>query len=246
VTIQLLRDISTVAWKDLKVSLRANRRVGGVLYMLVWAALFSVGLPVAMGGSWLTSPEVLFIWAWLPFYVMAPVIGGAIAGERELHTLETVLATRLSDRAILLGKIAAGALYGWAYALISIVCSPLVVAMATGNPVRLYSPAVAVGGPLISLLGAVAGASMGVLISVRATTNREAQDGISLALMGLTIPFAALRAGLQELGVPVADILLSVNGWLLDLVFVAALGLVSLVVVCMARARFVRTRLLQN
>ena len=116
--------------------------------------------------------------------------------------------------------------------------------MATGSPLRLYRPPVAVGGPVVGLMGAVAGASLGVLISLRAGTNREAQDGISLALMAFTIPIAAVRAGLQALDVPVADVLLAINGWLLDLVLIAALGVVSFVAVRIARARFVRTRLL--
>ena len=242
--INLLRDVNTMMWKDLKASLRANRGIGGVFYLSFWALLFGVALPLVMGSAWLTSPEVLFIWAWLPFYVVTPILGGAVAGERELHTLETLLATRLPDLAILLGKIAAGALYGWVYALFSILCGPLLTALAAGQPLHFYSPAITVGGPVISLLGAVAGAGIGVLISLRSATNREAQDGIGMALMLLTIPVATLRVGFQEMGVSVAGVLLSVNGWVLNMALGTVLGLISLIVVWIASMRFVRARLL--
>jgi ABC-type Na+ efflux pump permease subunit len=41
------------------------------------------------------------------------MITDSIAGERERQTLETLLASRLPDRAILLGKVAAITLLGW-------------------------------------------------------------------------------------------------------------------------------------
>ena len=51
--------------------------------------------------------------------MITAVIADSFAGERERHTLETLLASRLSDHSILFGKIAASMAYGW---LISLSC----------------------------------------------------------------------------------------------------------------------------
>ena len=49
------------------------------------------------------------------------MIADSFAGERERHTLETLLASRLSDRAILFGKIAACIAYGWLMAMLCVL-----------------------------------------------------------------------------------------------------------------------------
>jgi ABC-2 type transport system permease protein len=48
-------------------------------------------------------------------------LGDAIAGERERHTLETLLASRISDRAILLGKVIVTTGYAWGTALLGLL-----------------------------------------------------------------------------------------------------------------------------
>ena len=62
-------------------------------------------------------------------------IGDAIAGERERHTLETLLASRMPDRAILLGKVIAIVLYAWGMGVLSLLPGP-----GVGRPVS-YSGA---------------------------------------------------------------------------------------------------------
>ena len=70
-------------------------------------AVFGVFLPLQNGASWVTSPITMVYWAWMPLMLVTGVIADSFAGERERHTLETLLASRLPDRAILLGKVAA-------------------------------------------------------------------------------------------------------------------------------------------
>lgn len=237
-------DVYTMARKDLQQTLRANRGRGGIAYIAFWSAIFSIGLPLLMGPDWLRSPEVLFLWAVLPLYLTTPVIAGSVAGEREQHTLETLLASRLSDSAVLYGKIAAGTLYGWLFALASIFLGPLALILAQrNNGLFIYPWPILAGGLLISLLGAASGAALGVLVSLRAKEIRQAQDGISLLLMVIIVLLSIVREVILQTGHSLQALLLSLNAWLLDLVFIAGLGLIFAILLRIAQARFKRHQL---
>ncbi|HLQ28428.1 MAG TPA: ABC transporter permease, partial [Ktedonobacteraceae bacterium] len=108
-------------------------------------------------------------------------IGDAIAGERERHTLETLLASRMPDWAILLGKIITTVLYAWGMGVLSILLGLVLVDLfrTQGHwmfyPLDLFADAI-----VLSLLASVLGASAGVLISLRVSTVRQAQQILSV------------------------------------------------------------------
>jgi ABC-2 type transport system permease protein len=116
-------------------------------------------------------------------------IADAIAGERERHTLETLLATRLSDTAIILGKILAAVMYGVAFASTNLLIGWSVVNLkywsGTLQGIPLYRLAA-----LFALIGAgsffISG--IGVFVSLRAATVRQAQQtfGVILLLLMMT------------------------------------------------------------
>ena len=67
----------------------------GILPMvIVPLGLLGVMLPWQMGRAWIESPLSLAVWAWMPLMLMAGLIADSFAGERERHTLETLLASR--------------------------------------------------------------------------------------------------------------------------------------------------------
>src|SRR5262249_31553150 len=116
--------------------------------------------------------------------VITAVIADAFAGERERHTLETLLASRLSDRSILFGKIAACIGYGWLISFLSIIVGAVTVNVANWKgTVLVYHDAaswlVLLFGP--PLLGGII-ATAGVLVSLRAATVRQAQQTLGVAL----------------------------------------------------------------
>jgi len=114
------------------------------------------------------------------------VIADSFAGERERHTLETLLASRLSDRAILLGKAGAAMGYGVGAAWIILLLGLVTVNLAHGHGKLIFFPATA-GFSIIgfSLLNAGLATSAGILVSLRAATVRQAQQTMSIALMVL-------------------------------------------------------------
>jgi ABC-2 type transport system permease protein len=110
----MIADIFTVAWKELREMLTfGDSRGRNKLSLLVILAIFGVVIPLQSGRDWVTSPVSAMVWAWMPYMWVYSVVADSFAGERERHTLEALLATRLSDRAILFGKLLAALAYGF-------------------------------------------------------------------------------------------------------------------------------------
>jgi ABC-2 type transport system permease protein len=99
-----MNDLITMMWKESKDLLFQGGWKAWIRPVLL-VGIMGVYLPLQVGIQWLTlSPIEIFVVLWIPFFVIITFIGDAIAGERERHTLETLLASRINDRAILLGK----------------------------------------------------------------------------------------------------------------------------------------------
>lgn len=78
---------------------------------------------------WKESEDLLFQGGWRARVrpVLITFIGDAIAGERERHTLETLLASRIGYRAILPGKLIVTVGYAWGMALVGLLLSLVVI-----------------------------------------------------------------------------------------------------------------------
>ena len=108
----------------------------------------------------------------------------SFAGERERHTLGTLLASRLADQSILFGKVAMSVSYAMVITLALHLVSLVVVNIAHWDSrILLYSPIVALANVALSLLIAGLVANLGVLISIRAVTVQGAQQ----TLMSVTL-----------------------------------------------------------
>jgi ABC-2 type transport system permease protein len=192
-------DVRVVFWKEWKAladQLGGDSRAG--LWMV--AALF-VGLSTFAaffaGPDWVESPLALVNYPLLAAAIAIQPIVDSFAGERERHTLETLLASRLSDRAIVVGKILAAVLPAFVAGLVLFALGIVVVNLNPDQsgpivvpPRRLLWPTVALIG-LLPLL--VAGA--GVLVSLRASTVRRAQQMLGFAIVGaMLIPFLVVMA----------------------------------------------------
>ena len=105
-----MHDVMTVAWKELKEFLggQGGRRSGPmrIVFLVLIGVLFAARTST-FGSSWKT----VVIIAYMANVVALSLVPDSFAGERERHTLETLLASRLSDRSILFGKYVAVVLY---------------------------------------------------------------------------------------------------------------------------------------
>src|SRR5207247_1194445 len=92
--------------------------------------VLGIFVPLRMSPERYFNPFQLLIYAFFSAVVITTVIADSFAGERERHTLETLLASRLSDRAILFGKIAASIAYGWVIAMLCVLAGTITVNVA--------------------------------------------------------------------------------------------------------------------
>lgn len=241
-----MSDVLTVAWKEWRELLQLGGSLrGGRFSLVILLGVFGVFLPFQAGEEWVQSPATVFYWGWVPLMLVGGAVADSFAGERERHTLETLLASRLPDTAILLGKIAAAVSYGWGLVLAMLALSLVTVNLTARTGAWLMFPwPFAVGAPLLALLGAGLAATAGVLISLRAATVRQAAQTLNVAILLLVfIPVLGLRAlpdsWKSQLG---AWILTSGIDGLLWVV-AGLLALLDAAFLAMAFARFRRARL---
>lgn len=188
----MISDLTTMIWKEWKeLFVQGPKLRGGWMGMLIFMGVFGVLLPLQTGREWVETPATLLVWAWVPFLLVNSVVADSFAGER--HTLETLLASRLSDRVILLGKIGAAMLYGWGLTLAGLLIGLVTVNIVHGQgQILMFSLQVGLGILVLTFLVAVLAAAVGVLVSLRAASVRQAQQTLSVAFLLLFIPLFLL------------------------------------------------------
>src|SRR5512135_3785129 len=107
-------DIMTIIWKESKSLLKQGKgRSKSILILLTPVLMFGIILPIEFREEWFRMAWSLTIALFTPLILIAPTICESFAGERERHTLETLLASRLPDRSILFGKMLVSIIYGY-------------------------------------------------------------------------------------------------------------------------------------
>ncbi|MBP7757299.1 MAG: ABC transporter permease [Anaerolineaceae bacterium] len=243
----MIADIITLVWKEWKeIFLQKSNLRGGILSLAIFIGISGIFLPLQAGREWLSSPLGLFIWLWFSVFMVLSMVTDAFAGERERHTLETLLASRLSDQAILLGKIAASVIYGWGMSIASILLGAVTVNIAfREGGFAFYQTQVWLGGVVFSLLGCLLMSTLGVLVSLKAPTARAAYQKLSSILLVLfLVPTLGMNLVPEETQIKIMTYLATVN--LAQVMGVAAIILlvVDVGLFFAARSRFQREKLL--
>lgn len=180
----MIEDIVTVAWKEWREQLH----IGGGRRGTVLRAFFSIGLlgvlwPWLIGSAFITtSIPIVFAIATSAMYVAA-IVPDSFAGERERRTLETLLASRLPDSALLLGKVAACWSYGWLASIAMLAVGVLTVNITHPDQAPLFFPATTLASALaLSALAGAVMAGIGVLVSLRSATVKQATQTLATGL----------------------------------------------------------------
>jgi ABC-2 type transport system permease protein len=242
----MAHDILTVAWKEwLEFRDQLLRLKRGGLSALIVLLILGIVTPLQMGPLWLTSPLMLAYWPLLSSGMVSTLIADAFAGERERHTLETLLASRLSDTSILLGKVLAAILYGIIFTSANILVGVITLTIAHAGEGIQAPPPVHLGYMLVLVtLACSTLAGIGVFISLRAATVRQAQQTLGIIMMVLFIgPVLFIQFLDTEGRLSLAARLTSMGtsrlvGWA-SAVLLAA----SVILIVMAMARFKRGKL---
>ena len=185
----MIGDARIVAWKELREILQrgSEKRRRSPLRIFVFPILIGIffGLQTVRGDSGFAVFPVGLM-------AMSTTIGlvtDAIAGERERHTLETLLASPVSDLAILGGKLAAVVGYAWVVALVQLAAITA-TSVVVGHALSPFIVVIVAG---LSLLEAVLAAGFGVQFSLRAPTVRAAARKLGQLSIFLIIPVSLLN-----------------------------------------------------
>jgi ABC-2 type transport system permease protein len=242
----MIADIGTIMWKEFKELFHQRGRFrGGSIGVLIFVFGFGILMPLQTGPGWVESPIGLVFWAWLPYLLVSSVTADTFAGERERHTLETMLASCISDRALLVAKIGSAVVYGWGLTIANILVGLVTVnvAFSEGN-LLMFPPATMLGILGISLLVAVFGAGLGVTISLRAATVRQAQQTMGTIMFVMVIPLFALPMLPEEWKVKASRILANADLEGILAAAAAAFLVIDTALVLFAMSRFKRARLI--
>jgi len=230
----MLNDIWTVVRKETReiINMRDSRR-GTFLAILIPAFILGIQFPLQFGENWAESPMSLMTWVMVPIIFVSTIIADSFAGERERHTLDTLLSTRLSEKAILLGKISAAILYALSVTLFVVLLGFVTAVIAHGKgSILMFSPLRALTGAALGFLAGSITANAGTLVSLRASTVKQAQQTLGIAMMFvffsptiivMTVPKSTLKSlkvylgafDLKMLVILVIAVLVAVDGALL-------------------------------
>ena len=237
----MMSDIWTVIWRERKTLFRyRGSRLRTVLSILVPVVMVAVYFPWQTE-DWADSYVSLFS-AVVPMMMVLLTVPDSFAGERERHTLGTLLATRLPDRAILFGKLAVSVAVGF-WMMLGVLALALVTANTAhwDGQVHFYSVTVLLADLGFGLLLAILIAGAGVLISLRASTVQEAQQLLGAAVMTPPILLGLLALLLSE---RIGDAVEGIGATQAVLIVMAALAVAGAGLVIAATARFRRARLI--
>jgi ABC-2 type transport system permease protein len=240
-------DLRTVIWKETRSLFRQRgSRTRALLTLLTPVAFFSVYGPWSMGRDWATDPLSIIAAVITPMLIVTLVIPDSIAGERERHTLPTLLASRLPDRAILFGKALHAVGVAWAVTLVTLLLGLVTVNVVHWDGrVLFYDPTVLGAVVSLSLLTAVLATGVGVFISLRAKTVQEAQQLLAAAVLGpITLLGPVVLVLSEATDLSLIDKVASLDGEMLLAGTVAVLLAIDAMLVFLAVRRFQRPRLI--
>jgi ABC-2 type transport system permease protein len=254
----MIDDVLTVLWKEWKEVLAQYGR--GKLGKAGLALSFLPGLliPLQFGRAWVETPAALTTLLIAPLTAFV-IVADTIAGERERHTLETLLASRLPDRAILYGKLGAAVVFELLIVLGFIIPPLVLINLIFGRGELLVYPLVVwLGVVLLAPLLSVLLSAIGLLVSMRAPSVRQAQLTLTvlifvlfvagplllvLLVVGIVFVFSLGAITFPSEARALAEGALDL-GWPLALLAAMALLLAAdAVVLRIAERRFTRTRL---
>ncbi len=244
----ILQDTLTVLQKELKEVLLPRGRARSTLFGLLFIiGMFGVYLPLSNGSAWLNSLAPLLWLTWVPMFIITSLVADSIAGERERHTLETLLASRLSDEAILFGKLLASFSYAGGMGLLVAALGVITVNL-TATDLQgwtFYEPWLVAMILLVPALLIAIVSLVGMITSMHAASVRQASQRLSFGVLAVAfVPMAVLAVLPRQY----RDLLFAAVAQA-DPTMAIAIGVVVAVVtlgvlLAVARARFQRNKLI--
>ncbi len=243
----MIDDIQTIMWKEIKeIVATQGTTIGGIFRLVLAFGLLSIFFPLFLGPSIIDQTTFLVFYICIPVFFGIVIVPDSFAGERERHTLETLLASRLSDRAILSGKLLISILYSFIMTLIFIFLALVVVNIAYWDgKILMYPAALLEFALVVALLVDTLFAAIGVLISLRAPTVRQGSETLFMVIFALAaIPFALYIILPNDLKNSLLNWLATTDPTIVALVIIAVLAVACLIALYAAMLSFRRSKLI--
>ncbi len=242
----MIADIFTVASKELReIFTFGDARGRSKFSLLILILIFGIVIPMQNGRDWVESPINIMVWGWMPFLWVSGIVADLFAGERERHTLEALLATRLSDGSILFGKLLAALTYGFTLTWLIMLASLVTINIGFGREGLLFYPLeLTLGALVFSILISGLSASIGVLVSLRAGSVRQAQQMMSAGMLVLFLPFMLMQFIPEGWRDAVGNILLNIAPVQAAVGIALVLLIVESILIVIARRLFQRSKLI--
>jgi len=182
----------------------------------------------------------------MPFLWVSGIVADLFAGERERHTLEALLATRLSDQSILFGKLLAAMAYGFILTWVIMLAGLITVNISYGRYYGLifYPTSMLLAALVFSILISGLSACIGVLVSLRAGSVRQAQQMMSAGMLVLFLPFMLIQFIPVRLIRSISDMATSVSPLRIALILASVLLVIDVILIVIALRLFQRSRLI--
>ena len=236
----MIKDIRTMIWKENKAIFRRKVSRSNLIRIISAPALLSFVFPITWGPDWVEDFPALIIAFIAPALLVGVMIPDSFAGERERNTLGTLLASRLSDQAILLGKIIPPVLIGWGTGFIFPLLSLVIVNLAHGDGcVLFYNSTITFGILVLSFLSSTVMAAGGVLTSLRSET---VQDSTQKLMAFIMVPAVLVQVVPLLFKEQIAAIIAGMNGQQYLIIAVLVLAMMDVALFVFAFARFQRSK----
>lgn len=237
----MMEDVFTVMWKERKTILRGKPSLSKFLQMLLFPIILNTVFPITWGPDWVTDFPPLVSAIIIPALLIAVMVPDSFAGERERHTLDTLLASRLPDRAIFFGKLVAPIVMGWGVALLLCLVSLFVVNLAHGKgELLLFTLPIAMGILTLSFLSSTTMAGAGVLTSMRSETVQEAMQKLLTFIIVPAVLVQVLPLLFREQFITFMN---KVDGLQLLVIVIVVLIVIDMGIFTVAFTRFRRSRM---
>jgi ABC-2 type transport system permease protein len=243
----MIEDLLTVMWKESKSIFRYQGSRTRFLLVLLTPVLLAVVLPWQWGAEWVRQVPSVVLSILIPVVIVGITVPDSFAGERERHTLGTLLASRLPDRAILFGKLTVSIIFAWGMTMLVLLASLVTVNIAHWEgELILYTPVVVFADLSLSFLAAVLFAASGVLVSLRAkTVQQAAQILMSIFLVPAMLVQLVLFIFVSQ-SRDLIDRIASLDGRQLLAIVLAVLVVLTIGMLIAAVKTFRRSRLVLN
>jgi ABC-2 type transport system permease protein len=214
------------------------------LMILLTPVIMSVIMPLVFDSpeEWTNGFFAVILSIIMPLLIVGITIPDSFAGERERNTLETLLASRLPDRAILYGKWLLSVIFAWGVTILFLLVGLVTVNIKFWDgEILFYSPLLIAANLTISLLMATTVAGTGVLISLRSATVQQATQ---VLMMIFLVPLIVVQAASMLFLRQMIEYFESLDAVQLLVITAAVLLVIDIAVNLAALMRFRRSKLI--